>query len=134
VIPAIQPYVAHYKHVDNGRTYHSTKPVIAWDDDGKPLVADDSQLVRASRWTNYDGVMEADAPVIAALPGQGWVVEYKEDDGSTYTNPVLCWLVRSDGSTTPLDSDGTGYCDEPATVGNFVRLIPPGEAPAGDAE
>lgn len=125
MIPASQPHEARYKHEDDGHVHFTEKPVIAWSDDGEPLVVDGTRLVPAHRWNNFHDVVPCSPPIVTALPADGWHVEYKDDDGSTYTSPVTAWLVRSDGSCTAIDTDATGYSDEPTTCSNFVRLVPP---------
>jgi hypothetical protein len=128
LIPAQQPHHAHYKHESNGRTHFTTKPVIAWDDDGRPLVlhSKSHRLVLADSYSNFHGVSEAPGQVVAAIPGGGWKVVY-EDDGELVTDSVLLWLVRADGSVTPMDGDRTGDIDNPLSVSNFKQLLAPGE-------
>lgn len=127
MIPATQPYEANFRHGEKGSFSFTTKPVIAWDDEGRALVVSDQthRLVQAESYRNFHGVSEAGGPVVAAIPGGGWSAVYRQDDGSQAADPVLTWLVRVDGTVTPIDTDGQGVSEEPAQSGNFVQLLPP---------
>lgn len=134
MIPATTPYVARYRQTfdrpDGSQgSYIADKPVIAWDDDGEALVAasERGRLVLASGYSNFEGLDTADPHVVAALPGAGWLAEYKEDDGTLFRFPVTAWLVSSDGSCKPVKVDADGYSDDARDSANFVRLITPGE-------
>jgi hypothetical protein len=138
MIPAHHPYVARYAHkatAPNGklRTHYTTKPVIAWDDDGHALVAGDRTLVRADSWTNFADLCEGTAKVIAAFPGGDWKAEFRNDDGSVFSCPITAWVVKDDGDCTPLHADGEGWCDNPSEAGNFVRLYHPDDESAPTA-
>ncbi|MFD9225243.1 hypothetical protein ACFWDI_35765 [Streptomyces sp. NPDC060064] len=125
------PYEARFRHENNGRPHFSTKPVIAWDDDGCALVPDEKtgRLREASSYSNFAGLAPADAPVIGTAPGGGWSAEHRTDNGDTEATPVLAWLVHADGSLTPTIADIDGLTDDPTTASNFVRLHPPTELP-----
>ncbi|MFH8470580.1 hypothetical protein [Streptomyces sp. NPDC017991] len=129
MIPANQPYEARYKHENAGHKHYTTKRVIAWDEDGHPLVIgrDGASLIRASSWSNFHDVVPVDPPVVAALPGAGWRAEFRDEDGSLSSNPLTAWLVYADGNIKPADVDLTGEADDPTTVSNFVRLYHPSE-------
>ncbi|MER0422791.1 hypothetical protein [Streptomyces microflavus] len=64
-------------------------------------------------------------PVVAALPGGGWMAEYKQDDGSLEAYPLVAWLVLADGEMVPRDASGEGDAHDPRDVGNFQRLYHP---------
>jgi hypothetical protein len=129
VIPANQLYDARYKHENSGHVHYTTKRVVAWDEDGHPLVigGDSYSLVRASGWSNFHDVVAADPPVVAALPGAGWRAEFRDDDGSLDSVPLTAWLVYADGNIKPADVESSGEADDPTTVSNFVRLFHPSE-------
>jgi hypothetical protein len=132
IVPS-QRFAASYRYEGSAggktRTYYTNKPVVAWDDHGNPLVVDEKtgRLRDASAWRNYVGVQEADPVVVGAVPGGEWRVEYRNDDGTVHSSPIVAWLVYDDGSVKPTDSDGTGYVDDPTTVGNFTRIYHPSE-------
>ncbi|OEV03820.1 hypothetical protein AN219_37725 [Streptomyces nanshensis] len=128
MIPANAPYEASYEHESNGRTHYTTKPVIAWDDDGYPLVVgrDGCQLDRANGWSNFHAVHPCQSPVVATLPGAGWIVEFNDDAGPLRLL-VVAWLVRAEGSVDPVCVDPDGLSHDPTDMGNFVKLYHPDE-------
>lgn len=76
----------------------------------------------------------ADAPIVAALPGGGWRIEYdaiRPKDGSTFSDPVLAWLVRANGETYPISTDSSGLTDDPTDASNFRRVYHPDEEQEG---
>ncbi|MFD8288011.1 hypothetical protein ACFV2B_07225 [Streptomyces lavendulae] len=125
MIPAQHPYEANYKQVEDGRTVYRSKPVIAWNDEGEALVVDErnGRLVPANNGRTFTGLSEGGHPVVAAIPGGGWSARYKNQDGSFTVDPLVAWTVRSDGTLTPVDTDTTGVCDDPTTMGNFDSLV-----------
>ena len=131
MIPATRPHVARYEQqvadaAGKPHTYYTEKPVIAWDDAGHPLVADKRQLERADRWSNFHDVVGADSPVVAVIPGGGWMSEFKDDEtGTLWSDPVVAWLFLADGSCKPVDASADGWCDDPTEDSNFVRLHHP---------
>lgn len=127
MIPASQPFEARYRHGEKGNFHYTTKRVVAWDNEGYPLVVgrDGCQLDRANSWSNFQDVGPVDSAVVAALPGAGWLAEYREDDGGLTTSPVVAWLVHADGSLNPMDTEPGGLVEDPTTVGNFIRIYHP---------
>lgn len=73
---------------------------------------------------------QTEGPVVAAIPGGGWLAEYRNDDGSPFTSPIVAWLVYADGNVTPVDAGADGWVDTVTDALNFVRLIPPPACPA----
>lgn len=110
---------------DGTKYRYTSNPVIAWDDDGTPLVLGDGALVSAERYRNFIGLVEADAPVVAALPGGEWRAEFKDDDGTIHSTPLLSWNVRADGTATPIVAGSDGDVYDPCEVSNFSRLYIP---------
>ncbi|MGV9242643.1 hypothetical protein [Streptomyces sp. NPDC003710] len=131
MIPATRPFDARYRQANGDRTYFTTKPVIAWSDDGTALVPDPKtgRLVDADSYSNFAGLIAADAEVVGVIPGGSWRAEHSTDDGDVESTPVLAWLVHTDGSYTPTIADRDGYTDDPTTASNFVRLYQPEEQP-----
>ncbi|MDX3235682.1 hypothetical protein PV392_08275 [Streptomyces sp. ME03-5709C] len=130
MIPAPHaPYEASYRHENGGRPYLTSKPVIAWDNDGTALVPDEKtgRLRAADSYSNFAGVAPAKVPAVGILPGGTWRAEFRDDDGGVVSNPVLAWLVHADGSCVPTVADADGYADDPTTASNFVRLFQPEE-------
>lgn len=135
MIPAPHtPYVARYRQENKATasTYYTTKPVVAWDDDGAAQVVDQrtGRLVDASSYSNFASVMEADTvSVVAAIPGGGWLAEYQNDDGTTFTMTIVAWNVRADGSIDAVCTDAGGVNGDPTDDEGFVRLYLPAEEP-----
>jgi hypothetical protein len=130
VIPASHPFEARYRHdKPDGGSYFTTKPVIAWDADGTAQVADQKtgRLRDADSWSNFAGLVVADSPVAAALPGGSWRACYTDDQGGEISWPVLAWLVHSNGQCTPVTSDRDGFVDDATSPGNFQLLFQPEE-------
>ncbi|MFE5189211.1 hypothetical protein [Streptomyces sp. NPDC056628] len=127
MIPATTAYEASYRHESNGRAHFTSKPVIAWSDDGAALVVDmkTGRLRDADSWNNFAGLREATAAVIGAVPGGSWRAEHSTEEGDIESTPVLAWLVHADGYCTPTVADRDGYTDDPTTASNFVRLYQP---------
>lgn len=131
MIPATNLYEARFRHETDGRPNFTTKPVIAWSDDGTALVADvkTGRLRDADSWSNFAGLATVDAPVVGAVPGGTWRAEFSTDEGGLNSWPILAWLVHADGTCAPVHADRDGYADDPTTVSNFVRLYQPEEDP-----
>ncbi|WP_327180311.1 hypothetical protein OG599_34545 (plasmid) [Streptomyces sp. NBC_01335] len=128
MIPAQHPYKAIYTQEVDGRVAFSSKPVIAWDDEGRALVVDErsGRLVPANNGRTFTGLSEGEHPVVAAIRGGGWGARYENEDGTFTVDPLVAWTVRSDGTLTPVDTDDTGVCDDPNAMGNFDGLVAPG--------
>lgn len=104
-------------------------PVIAWDEDGCALVADDhsGRLVRAA---DQDGFMDLDSgpKAVALIPGDGWSVSFAQEWEDL---PVVAWELRADGRVRPLvvtDGDGAEPAEEVAPVRRVYR--PDADVPA----
>ncbi|QYC44942.1 hypothetical protein Nocox_36940 [Nonomuraea coxensis DSM 45129] len=130
LIPATIPFVALFKHdrtdaKGETRTAYSRMPVVAWDEGGYPYVPGKHSLVPANSYSNFEGIHQDDAPVVAAIPGGDWQVKWSNEDGSAYVEPVLAWIIDSDGGAKPISSDSDGIVDVVRTS-NTVELICPG--------
>jgi hypothetical protein len=131
MIPATARYEANYRQENNGRAYFTTKPVLAWGDDGAALVADmeTGRLRDADSWANFGGLRKADAPIIGVIPGEGWRAEIKTDTGDTDSRPILTWTLDAEGTCTPLVADPDGYAEDATGGVDFIRVYQPGEMP-----
>jgi hypothetical protein len=124
MIPATGRYTAYY-----GEKLRIQKPVEAWDDDGEALVANDKgRLVRASSYSNFDGVEQAsDDRIVSVLPGGGWQFKF-QGEAETWIAPVLGWAVDEQGYATALqvepDENGYGPMATPCKS-TTVELLPP---------
>lgn len=129
MIPAMRAFSAVYR-TKNNRFVH--RPVIAWDDNGVPLVAGKRRLVEASDLGIQDniglftGIVEAQEVVVAAVPGGGWLIDCTGEDGDTWTEPIVSWVVRADGTATPITTDDHGLTDEATSGLASYRIYHPG--------
>lgn len=133
MIPATRPYDARFKKHLNANdgtttTYYDTKPVIAWDEDGHPLVVGERQLVRASNLPGFMDIDEYESVFMSAIPGGGWQIAWKQDDGTEFIDPVLAWVVDHHGQAKAMSADSTG-CVDFFEDGPNARLIPPAATP-----
>jgi hypothetical protein len=105
--------------------------VVAWDDDGTPLVLSEQhkmaqKLMPATHSTNFSHVSEDDDLVVAAVPGGGWRVEYEgSGDNGPFSEPVIAWLIRADGDAYPTTSDSDGYATNPQIDQQFQEGLSP---------
>lgn len=130
MIPATTPFVAHFnEHArpGGGRTIPTTKPVIAWDDDGRALVVDDKtgRLTRADSYKNFGGVEQATSSYVTAVPGGGWRLAWKQTDGTEYMEPVLAWAIDGNGYGQAISADADGLVDTVESHDGNPRFIPP---------
>lgn len=133
MIPNTGRYVAQYRRETEGRQHFTSKPVVAWAADGAAQVVDHrtGRLVDADDYSDFARVIEHDvAPVVAAVPGGGWLAEHHSEDEGTWTEPVLLWSVRADGSVEPQCMAADGLSGDPTNDSCFVRLYHPGHEPA----
>ncbi|MFC9268972.1 hypothetical protein ACFTXJ_14515 [Streptomyces zhihengii] len=128
MIPAQHHYEATYRHEEDGRTWYSSRPVIGWNEDGEPLVVEDSHghLVRAAYAGKLEHVEKSHGPVVGTLPPGGWQVVYEEGD-KPRVDPLLGWLVRADGTVEPADMSVDAVSLNPTRASNFIRLLSPDE-------
>lgn len=113
MIPAPPGTFARYKRKDGARPgrWYDHKVIIAWDDDGHPLVVDEETgiLTPASNWDNYDGMgrwggtLGAYAPIAAIAPAEGWRIAYTSPDtGERRDDPLVGWGINAAGDISPL--------------------------------
>jgi hypothetical protein len=140
MIPAPPGLVATYVNegVDNlGKPYKhwDCKPVIAFNDEGVPLIVGDRKrsnnrtLIRADTYTNYDGVVHnPDPPFVSIIPADGWRVARKDDDGTEWSRPLIGWAVKADGEIAALETDPDGLVEEVGAHGrDSSRIYHPDE-------
>lgn len=104
MIPADGTYFAYYDVANVSRQ------VVAWNDKGSPMVLGDNGLVTAQTLSGFHRVFRRAnlGPTVAALPGDGWMVDTLWEDGECTTTRVLMWAVHADGTATPMDTDHNG--------------------------
>lgn len=109
-------------------------PVVGWDESGAPLiVVREGRRVAAASLPNFHSVRLA-PHIVAALPGDGWRVSWHvaPEDARPVVEPVIAWLVYSDGSTRPVaDVIGGGHLPPLDLTDGDIKLIPPARDKAG---
>lgn len=125
---ATQPYVANFEEkCRDGRTYWTSKPVIAWDDEGRALISNGrGQLVPAIGYDSFRHVEEDASGYVAAIPGGGWQLAWKQDDGTEFLDPVVAWVINRDGWARAVSVDSNGDSEIVERHGDDgPRFIPP---------
>ncbi|WP_182880473.1 hypothetical protein [Microbispora sp. H10949] len=82
------------------------EPVIAFDDEGEPLIASERKLIRARDKAGFDGLSRHSEEFIAFVPGDGWMITNHDD--ADWVQRVVAWGIDRHGSGRPLTvtSDG----------------------------
>lgn len=141
MIPATQPYVARYSYTatdKNGDKQDkvASRSVVAWDNDGRALVADDrGSLVPAVALAGFQYVEEDDdRRVVGVIPGAGWQMVWQLGTPDQYVEPVLCWLAYANGDVKPAGVDEDGYSETVDEFHTRPKVYPPNvEIPAAPA-
>jgi hypothetical protein len=93
---------------------HHRTQIVAFNDDGEPLVPGKRELELARRYKNFLGIIStrdpdaSDVRIMSVIPGDGWYVEWSEEvwertDGNvTGRQKVICWALRADGEIVPI--------------------------------
>lgn len=103
------------------------RKVIAWGDDGEPLVAGRRGLVPAWDLGEVSRVNSEEAPAVGAVPGGGWMIDCKDTDGVSWTVPILAWTIHSDGTATPITTDVDGVTTDATEGLDSYRIYHPAE-------
>jgi hypothetical protein len=77
---------------------------------------------------------EMAGPVVAAIPGGGWLIECTDDTDDTWTDPILAWAIHADGTAIPLNTDSSGVTDNATHGLKSYRIYHPASTPVPDAE
>lgn len=94
MIKAEHGHVARYEATE-GNHKPRNKDIVAWADDGHPMVVGSKGLVRADSFPGYFGVdLNGEPRVLSFLSGNGWMVE--RPDGSR--DPLVAWAMCTYGS------------------------------------
>lgn len=66
-----------------------------------------------------------DDDYIQIMPGGNWHAQYKDTDGSIWTNPMplVGWVLRRDGDICGMDADGTGWIGDAKGDKNFFAFV-----------
>lgn len=125
MIAAPPSLAARFSHERNGHTHYSTKPVIAFDDEGLALVLGDGRLVPADSYSNFANVIEDDPGHVALIPAGGWRVEFTSEDGSKYREPLVGWSLTAGGDVEPLFADADGLVNDFHRYSGEYRIYHP---------
>jgi hypothetical protein len=128
MIQPIRRWQACYKPAQaQGRTIDRILEVEAWNEDGDALVVDEDsgRLVPARALDGFYGLVEDRDPNVAAVPGQGWSVQYANDDGSVISMPVIAFAFEG-GDWSVIMAGDLGEIGTQRDVGfSDVTLTPP---------
>lgn len=123
MIPETNGTMAVIEIPGGAKYYEKVVPVVAWDDDGHALVADDSsgRLVRAA---DELGFMELrnDPKAVAMIPGGGWSVSLGHGEPDL---PVVAWALRADGRVRPLVAFGVDGAEPAEDIAPIRGIYPP---------
>jgi hypothetical protein len=117
-VPATIAISAVYRADDGHRFYREVRAF-----DGRtPLVIGKRGLEPADWASNFEGLVESDDPPLAAIPGGGWMVKHRGDDGTEWVSPVLAWTIDRYGRCTPVCTDGEGFAEpDPLSASVFFH-------------
>lgn len=104
------------------------RQVLAWDNDGHPMVLGSHGLERAADLGPIQRVRQDTAAVVGAVPGGGWFIEYQDGEGAKQVTPILAWTVHADGSANPLTADQDGLTDDATSGLTSYRVYHPEES------
>ena len=132
MIPATHPYRVTLRHEHtgaDGKTHYafSRVPIIAWSDDGAPLVVGSTSLRRGDEIPGFWGIERADDHYITAIPGGGWRIRWFVDEDESFVEPVLCWAVTQEGIARPVTTDRYGSVAVVDDTEQAFHLIRPDE-------
>jgi hypothetical protein len=112
VIPATNIVALYGSDTDVDQLW--SRPVIAFDDDGRPLVLGERGLVPAESLDGFHSL--ATTVDHTVIPGAGWIAALSLDDDEEVDDPqrflhvpVVAWLIDDDGDGVPVVArpDGT---------------------------
>lgn len=70
------------------------RPVVGWNEDGEALVVEDSRLAVAREIPGFQYISEVPPAGDQILPGGGWFMEAVQEDGATWSTPVIAFRLR----------------------------------------
>ncbi|MFJ1536361.1 hypothetical protein ACIOFV_50160 [Streptomyces mirabilis] len=104
------------------------RQVLAWDEDGHPMVLGNVGLVRAANLGSVDRVRQDAPAIVGSVAGGGWLIDCQDDQGNKWTTPVLAWTVHADGSATPISTDREGVTSDATEGLSKYRIHHPDES------
>jgi hypothetical protein len=137
MIPAPPGIWAEFQSPGNDAPRIEVRRVMAFEDDGQPLVVGERGLVTVNRYATERGLKfnrvrdevshGDDHDYVALIPGGGWHLKWNADNGGE-TEPVVAWaLLRSafaaGNRLRPLTSSGQALFDTDDP--DEYQLLPP---------
>ena len=116
LIPCPPGWVAVFYVREDDRYFDM--PILAWDDEGNPMVAADlalepAKVAASARGAKFVSInQDPISNIVAVAPSEGWRIRYALDDGRTWTEPIIGWGVLADGDVRPLTTDRSGMVQE----------------------
>ena len=128
MIPNTTSHVAFFKHEHDGESHTVSEDIIAWADDGTPLIVGPRGLVAASSRRNFDGISERDElDVVGVVPGQGWNIQQTNADGRKWLVPVIAFAIDAKGYGSIITASSHGEVErEHVMPDRGMELVPPG--------
>jgi hypothetical protein len=118
---------SHYVYYEPSSTALPRRKVIAWGDDGEPLVVGRRGLVPAWDLGAIKRLGDDEAPAVGAVPGGGWMIDCKDAEGGSWTLPILAWTIHSNGAAVPLTTDSDGVATDATEGLDSYRIYHPAE-------
>ncbi|MFB7609822.1 hypothetical protein [Streptomyces gardneri] len=126
MIPATVPTEAIF---ERGHLPDESRPVHAWGDEGEPLVLWRNELRRAQNIEGFKEVRER-RQIVSVVPGGGWMTEWQEPgEGTLFADPVVAWVVYSDGEARAIDTDSSGEATLLSPSSSNRRIYHPDQIP-----
>lgn len=132
MIPALPGTTANYANgtKPDGKPFRMTTEVVAWNDDGDPLMINGRGYLEIVPDEQRYVVSE---PATGVIPGGGFVVHYcNTETGERWTAPVVAWRIYAeDGGVALVQTEEGAYSLEDVTFikGHSVVVLPEGEEP-----
>jgi hypothetical protein len=129
MIAAKPGIVARFR--DKARASTFERDVVAWGDDGEPLIMGDRGLKVASAMSNFTGLGESSSgQIVSMIPASDWLV-WRVEDGRPWSARLCAWGLKPDGTVVPLEPDSEGLVLE--TEDGIIRHVSEGPPPAASA-
>jgi len=118
---------SHYVYYEKSSNALPRRKIIAWGDEGEPLVVGRRGLVPAWDLGGISRLVTEEAPAVGAVPGGGWMIDCKDDEGGSWTLPILAWTIHANGTASPLTTDADGVATDATEGLASYRIYHPDE-------
>lgn len=111
MIPAPPGYNAEYQ--PDPQTPPTFERVVAFDDEGGPLIIGRHGLENASSRVGYRGITKGVIREdVAIIPGDGWMMTCTEPDGTVWHQRIIAWAFDRYGEGRPMVTTDAGEVAE----------------------